>query len=76
MKIEAERISRKLDGQTLCHPSEGYIQDSIEIDLCDYDEILSLAGTLPENDAIWPRGAPFPDLFRYGDKIFRKKTVS
>lgn len=75
VKVKAERVSRKKDGKTWCRPSEGYQDDSVEIDLDDYDEVASLAGPLPENDAKWPKGAPFTGVFRYEDKIFKMKAA-
>lgn len=72
MKVKVERISQMKDGKTWSQPSEGHMGD-LEIDLNGYEEIASSSGPLPDSDESWPRGAPFLNMFRYKDRIYRKK---
>jgi len=73
MKILAERVSYKKDGQTLCKPSEGYEQH-ILTDLAEYIEVGGLGGTLGWSDETYPKGAPTVDHVKVGDKLFKRKT--
>lgn len=73
LKVNAKHVSLKLDGKTLCHPSDGYDIDLLDVDLDDYDEIASVSGPLPPNDAVWPKGAPLIDVILYGDRILKRK---
>jgi hypothetical protein len=52
--VQAESVSLKKDGHTLCHPSYGYAQEtSIELD--DYTEVGTLNGTLPRAMKSFPK---------------------
>ncbi len=72
MRVQAESVSLKKDGRTLCHPSDGYAQEtSIELD--DYTEVGTLEGTLPASDESFPKGAPLADHAKVGKKLLKRE---
>jgi hypothetical protein len=72
MKILAERVSYKKDGQTLSKPSEGYEQH-ILTDLSEYVEVGELGGPLGWSGETYPKGAPTVNHVKVGDKLFKRK---
>jgi hypothetical protein len=63
------------DNVTWCIPSDGYDKDNaVEIELDNYNEIGTVQGELPQSDEEWPKGAPFADCFKVGDKIYQKQS--
>ena len=74
MQVEAQRVSTKKDGMTLCRPSKGYgVSNLIRIELEAYEEVCTFSGELPDSDQSWPKGAPI-DHVKVGGKIFKRKT--
>jgi hypothetical protein len=74
MQVEAQRISTKKDGITLCRPSMGYgVSNLVKIELDAYEEVGTFPGELPDNDQSWPKGAPL-DQVKVGGKILKRKT--
>lgn len=75
MKVKAQRISMKNDNITYCRPSDGYDADNaLEVELDHYEEIDSVAKELPESDERYPKGAPWDDYIKVGEKIFKRKA--
>lgn len=73
MQVEAQRISTKKDGITLCRPSMGYgVSNLVKIELDAYMEVGTFQGELPDCDQSWPKGAPI-DCVKVGGKILKKK---
>jgi hypothetical protein len=49
MILKAQRVSKKKDNVTWCHPNKSYQTDSaIEIELENYVEVDTVQGKLPE----------------------------
>jgi hypothetical protein len=72
IRAQAETLSFKKDSCTLCHPSNGYAQEtSIEPD--DYTEVSALNGALPASDETFPKGAPLTDHVKVGNRLLKRK---
>jgi hypothetical protein len=75
MQVKAQRVSKMKDNVTWCSPSDGYDKDNaVEIDLDNYKEIETVLGDLPQSDEKWPKGTPFTDCFKVGNKIYQKRS--
>ena len=73
MQVEAQRVSMKKDGITLCRPSMGYgVSNLVKIELDAYEEVCAFPGELPDCDQSWPKGAPI-DCVKVGERILKKK---
>lgn len=71
MKVKAESVSLKRDGRTLCHPSDGYAQETL-IEIDDYIEVSDINGVLPPSDEVFPKGAPMSDHAKVGKKLLTR----
>jgi hypothetical protein len=69
--MKAQRVSRKKDNKTWCIPSSGYNDNSIEIEIELYEEVTTILNELPENDQLFPKGAPFESHIKFGNKILK-----
>jgi hypothetical protein len=74
MRVKAESVSLKRDGRTLCHPSDGYAQETL-IKIDDYIEVSVIEGVLPPSDDVFPKGAPMADQAKVGKKLLTRKPA-
>ena len=74
MTVKAQHTSTMKDCVTLCRPSKGY-RNEFEIDLDQYIEDGKIDVELPESDQTFPLSAPFIDVVKVGDKIFKKRLL-
>lgn len=73
MRIKVQRVSRKLDNITFCRPDPGYHADNaVDINPDDYEVMTELPDELPANDAVWPKGAPIANYYKFGNHIIRR----
>ncbi|MQA42150.1 hypothetical protein [Rugamonas aquatica] len=70
-KIPAKRVSKDKKG-TIISPADGYEQ-TMEIELSDWQNIGPLNGVLPPPSQNFPQDAPFPDLCVVGGDVYEKK---
>ena len=75
MKIKAQRVSRRSDNGRWCRPSDGYDEDSVEIERDEYVTIDIVTDDLPPNNLSFPQGAPIFGTYKVGQKIMKKKVT-
>jgi hypothetical protein len=74
MRVKAQQVSKKMDKVTWSRLNPSYNQNTIEIELDDYEEIDIIQGELSDNDETWPKGAPISDHAMVNHKILKKKS--
>lgn len=74
MFVEAQRVSKMQDNETLCHPTKGY-NAKTHIELDQYEEIGISDEELSENNCDWPKGSPLLEYIKFENKILKKKPI-